>query len=546
MKFVRLAAVAALLAVLAQPAAALVEQSFLQWQENGDTVPNSNPVRVYARVLKTGCTGMCDSTECADLTETFYYRAQGQSTYTALPMALNIGDCYTPMDEYFADIPVAALTGDSVFFYCEFADGDGAAEFTARPGSPTGTFNAASPAYYLVQQATTENFVLHVTGDFHCVTPDGPGPGISGSFNGWNYQAMTPAGNGIYTYDIAWAAGSATTIEFKFRNGTAWESLAGGPFANREYTVDMGALEGPYAGVWNDQEICPCNEHALVAQQQVVFYVDMRNQDPASYAGGVSLQGSRAPLDWNAGARLMNDFNHDGIYNLTVTFPVGTVNTSEYKFTRSNGTVWSWEDTPNRFLCMADNGFQILTPDLWNNWTPPLGTTVDISVAFAVNMGCMSGVTGVAVQGSAAPLDWNGGSNALTDADADGVWTGTVLFPAGTAFDVEYKFTHTMDGTTWEWENAIANRTLTLDDATPVVTLPAVAWDDFLCAPALDISYVGGQATLSWNAIPLATGYNVYSSTNGYPELTLEGSTTGTTYTLPATGAKYFEVRAVK
>ncbi len=546
MKVLHFSAVAALLAVLAQPAAALVEQSYLQWQENGDTVPNGNAVRVYARALKTGCTGMCDSTECADMTETFFYRAQGQGSFTSLPMTLNIGDCYTPMDEYFADIPVSALTGDSVFFYCEFADGDGAAEFTARPGSPMGTFNAVSPAYYLVQQATTENFVLHVTGDFHCVAPDGPGPGISGSFNGWNYQAMTPVGGGLYSTDIAWPAGSATTIEFKFRNGTAWESLSGGPFANREYTIDLGATEGSYMGYWNDQEVCPCIEHPLVAQQQVVFAVDMRNQDPASYSGGVSLQGSRAPLNWTAGGRPMNDFNHDGVYTLTVSFPIGTVNTSEYKFTRSNGTVWSWEDTPNRFLCMADNGFMLLDADLWNNWTPPVGTTVDVSVDFAVNMGCMSGVTGVAVQGSAAPLDWTGGSNALADGDADGVWTGTVVFPAGTAFDVEYKFTHTMDGTNWEWENGIANRALTLDDATPVVTLPTVAWDNFLCAPGLDITYTGGQAVLSWTAVPLAVSYNVYSSTSGYSTMTLEGSTTGTSLVLPATGMKVFQVRAVQ
>ncbi|MDP2361348.1 MAG: hypothetical protein Q8O14_11460 [bacterium] len=543
----RIPTLAVLAALAAQPASALVEQSYLQWQESGDTVPNSSDVRVYARALKTDCTGICDPpTDCESMTKTLFYRAEGETQYTSLAMELNTGDCYTPLSEYFADIPVSSLTGSIVEFYCEFADGDGVAPFTARPGSPGATFTAESPAYYLVQDATSDDFVLQVTGDFHCVTPNGPGPGISGSFNGWTYQAMTPAGGGLYTYDIQWPAGSASTIEFKFRNGTNWESLAGGPFANREYEVAPGATVDNYFGYWSNQEICPCDEHALNAQQQVVFQVDMTQQDPASYAGGVSIQGSTAPLNWDAGSRPMNDFNQDGIYTLTVTFPAGTINTTEFKFTRNDGSGWSWEDTPNRFLCMADNGFQLLTPVYWNNFQAPQATTVDIEVLFAVDVRCLDGVLGVSVQGGTSPLDWTSGSTSLTDANLDGVWEGAVVFPAGSPFDVEYKFTHTTDGTNWEWEDSIGNRALVLSDEQPQVTLPVAAWDEWFCAPELAISYAGGQVTLQWSAVPTATSYNVYSSINGYPELNLETNTAATSIALPVAGAKYFEVRAVK
>lgn len=535
--------------ILGATAQALVESSYLQWQENGTSVPNSADVRVYARVLKTGCTGMCDSTECADLNEWLFFRAQGATSYDSLAMQLNIGDCYTPEDEYFADIPFSALSGDSVFFTCEFSDIDGTAAFTARPGSEEHTFTRASPAAYVVVPATALDFTLHVTGDFHCIAPDGSGPGISGTFNGWNYQAMTNTGNGIYTYDIFLPAGSATTLQFKFRNGTNWETLPGGPFANREYAIAPGATEDSYSGIWSEQVICPCIEAPLVNNQTVLFAVDMSNQDPASYSGGVSLQGSRAPLTWNAGTRLMLDLNHDLIYTASVVFPAGTINSTEFKFTRSNGTVWSWESVPNRFLCLLDNGFMSMVgdPPIWDDYVPPTGTTVPVDVTFQVALGCMGDVMGVSLQGGAAPLDWTAGSTPLTDADSDGIWEGTVTFPAGTLYDVEYKFAHTMDGSTWVWEDNILNRVVTLSDATPVVTLDPVLFDEFLCAPALDITYAAGQANLSWTAVPLAVSYNVYSAVPGYPTpATLEANTAGTTYSLPATAQKCFVVTAVK
>lgn len=548
--FPRLSAVAALLALLAQPAAALVEQSYLQWQESGDSVPNANPVRVYARALKTGCTGACETDTllfCQDMTKTLFYRAQGQATYSSLPMSFNNGDCYAPLDEYFADIPVNALTGDSVFFYCEFADVDGAAAFTARPGSPEATFTAASPAFYLVENATIAPFTLHVTGDFHCVAANGQGPGISGSFNGWVYQPMTNQGGGIYTYDINWPAGSALTIEFKFRNGTDWESLSGGPFANREYTVASGASEDSYSGYWNDEVECPCEVITLPAASMRIFAVDMNHQDPASYAGGVGIRGNRLPLNWDTSFAL-TDVDGDHIWTGMVMVPAGQLNTLEYKFLKSaDGTAWVFEDGNNRRQCLAP-GFLALSPVFFSNYEPPLGTTVPITVHFTQNMGCVSSdVVGVSVQGSVAPLSWSAGDNLLSDLDEDGIWEGDVVFPVGSPFAVEYKTTFTSDGSTWNWEDNITNRPFTLADETPSMTLPMTAWDNWLCPPNLGISYSGGQVTLSWTAVPLATSYAVYSQAEGYPApATLETTTTGTSVTLPATDRKFFVVTAVQ
>jgi len=546
-RLTRLSATLALTALWAIPAAALVESSYLQWQESGDTVPNSSDVRVYARYLKTGCTGACDSTECADVTKTLFYRAQGESTYSSLPMQLNIGDCYTPEDEHFADIPFSALSGDSVFFYCEFGDVDGVAAFTARPGSPGNTFTAANPAYYLVQDATSETFTLFVTGDFHCVTPNGAGPGISGSFNGWTYQPMVNTGGGIYTYDIVWPAGSATTIEFKFRNGTNWESLAGGPFANREYTVAPGATNDTYFGYWNNEEECPCPEAPLGGPAMRIFAVDMNHQNPALYAAGVGIRGNRAPLSWGT-SLMLSDVDGDRIYTGMVTFPAGSLNTLEYKFVAHDAAAnVTWENAlpGNRRQCLAP-GFLPLDPVFFDNYEPAPGTTVPITVHFSQNMNCVGEVVGVSLQGSVAPLDWNAGSVPMSDIDEDGIWTADVVFPAGSDFNVEYKTTYTVDGVNWNWEDNVLNRPFTLSDDMPEMTLPETLWDDWFCPTDLSIEYISGQVELSWTAVPQATAYHIYSSTDGYGPFTLLSTVTGTSATLPATGRSAFVVTAEK
>lgn len=546
--FPRFLALAGLL-LLAQSASAVVDHSYLQWQENGDTVPNSMPVTMYARVLKTGCTGLCDSTECADLTATLFYRAAGDVDYASAPMTLNVGDCYTPEDEYVGVIPVEALTAASVEFYCEFADGDGAAPFTSRPGSEAFTFTPEEPAFYLVVPATSAELTLHVVGDFHCVTPDGQGPGISGSFNGWAFQPMAALGDHQYGYDIVWPAGSAQSIEFKFRNGTGWETLVGGPFDNREYVVADGATEDDYFGYWNDEEECQCPELPTTGTVSVIFAVDMNNQDPASYAGGVSVQGNRAPLTWNGGDRLLTDVDGDGVYTNLVQFPIGTLTTLEFKFTKSaDGVAWDWEQiAANRRICLPTaGGFLPADPVFFSDYVPATETTVPVEVTFQLDLGCFDPADyagGVSVQGGAAPLTWDGGSTPMSGVDS--FFDVTVVFPAGTPVLVEYKFTRN-DGVVWQWEDGIANRELALSDDAPTVVLGPVAFDDWFCSPAVTISRSASNVVLDWDDVPTADHYDVYGADDAYVPMTLLGSVTASTATYPATGRKVYRVVAVK
>ena len=464
-------------------------------------------------------------------------------------MDINTGDCYTPWEEYIGVIPVEALTGAQVDFYVEYEDITDSSTLTFRKhDDPEVVYNAENPAFFLLSNATTVEFTLHVTGDFHCVTPDGSGPGIAGGFNGWTYDAMTSIGNGLYTFDIVVAAGSDPSVYFKFKNGVdGWESLPGGPLANREYIITQGDTEDDYFGYWNDEEECECTEVPLNVDQQIVFNLDMNHQDAASYAGGVSIMGDTAPLTWNIGTELLDDTDGDGIYTVSLDFLTGVLNTLEYKFGRSaDGTNWEWESVGNRLECLdPDNGFLVLN-DLWDNYEPPTVTTVDIDVTFQVDMNCLDAALyagGVSVQGGAAPLNWTSGSTLLSDPDMNGIFDVTVTFPAGTPLEFGHKFNFSTDGTNWNWEDNVSDRMIYLDDAEPVVVLDPVKWDNWMCGMAVSIAPMGANVEISWDAVGPGYTYHVYSSDEAYSETyNLLETTTATSVTVPASEMGFYYV----
>ncbi len=72
---------------------------------------------------------------------------------------------------------------------------------------------------------------------FETVAPGGVG--ISGSFNDFEFEEMTSLGNGLFSYKAEFIEGES--VEYKFRNGTAFEAPSGpcasGNFGNRVLTV---------------------------------------------------------------------------------------------------------------------------------------------------------------------------------------------------------------------------------------------------------------------------------------------------------------------
>jgi hypothetical protein len=522
-----------LLGLMAGAANAEITWGNIQWPEVGMSVSNGSDVTVYSKVFKDGCTGVCDPeiVPCADIDPTIFFREEGGAWQSAA-MTFNTGDCYSPNEEYSGIIPMAVLTGATVDFYIEYHDLEDDTYF--YPGD----YDGAAPAWYDIDDATTAEFTYHVCVDMHCVPS--MAPGFSGSFNGWTNEPLTetPVDSDIWCGDIVVPIGSNPVIEFKFRNGGGWEDS----IPNRTYAIAPGATFAEDDYLWDDTECSGPTE--LLDDLMVIFTLDMEHQDPALYAGGVSIQGGSAPLGWVPGAELMTYHPEEDNFTIAITFPVGTSTNLAYKFTRSaDGVAFDWESIDNRPLFLDELlGPTMIAPtNFWNEFIPPTITTVDIEVVFQLNMACLDAEAyafGASIQGDASPFDWDAGSTLMMDS-GDGDFDVVVIFPAGTAVSSGYKYTHSADGEAWAWEDAIGNRTLELDDSMPYMTIDFVKWEDYDCPPAVSIEADGADFILNW--IPEEAQYNVYFSENAYEgDFTLIAQEVFPPYTVSPAGAKGF------
>lgn len=100
-----------------------------------------------------------------------------------------------------------------------------------------------------------------------------------------------------------------------------------------------------------------------------------------------------------------------------------------------------------------------------------VGLNQDVTVTFQVDMTLVDPVYTVSVAGSFN--GWTVGADTLSDDDGDNIYSGDVLFTAGTNPFHEYKF---VNGSTWE--DYISNRLLHIDDSSPTMVLPPVYFND--------------------------------------------------------------------
>ena len=149
---------------------------------------------------------------------------------------------------------------------------------------------------------------------------------VSGTFNGWsgNANPMTDANlDGIWEVTLPINPGA---IEYKFSldNWANSEQFAGGEtctitsggFTNRSYTVVGDANLGAV-----------CYESCSFCTANVTFKVDMNNYTGAAFTG-VFINGTFN--GWNGTSNPMSDANLDGVWDVTLPLPNGTI---EYKFT---------------------------------------------------------------------------------------------------------------------------------------------------------------------------------------------------------------------
>ena len=224
------------------------------WPVHGANVTDANPVDVYVQAWKDGVT--TPAGQGAGISATLFYGPNG-GPYSSLAMSYN-GDIGSN-DEYTAQIPVGALTGADIWFYCELFDSTDASTYVGAQDQ-----NGADPPFQLlVSQVLGQD----VTVTFYlCMPPDGdpdymadPGDvcitGGAAEITNWGSGVLTSLvcpglSPQYYSVSVLFQAGGNPYVEYKYRrNGCAdWETGA-----NHSITIDDSApiYLVPFVDHWN-------------------------------------------------------------------------------------------------------------------------------------------------------------------------------------------------------------------------------------------------------------------------------------------------------
>jgi len=294
--------------------------------------------------------------------------------------------------------------------------------------------------------------------------PATQGVEVRGSFNDWAGTTLSDNdADGIYTGTISVGGTEGATIEFKYygtgEGGLGYETMTD----NRTATLGVADVPQTLDTVYFNNQAPP--PPPPTEFRDVTFAVDMTVQitntafDPATH--GVEVRGSFN--DW-AGTALADD-DADGIYTGTISVGGTEGATIEFKYFGTGETGLGYEslaDNRTATLGAADVA-QTLDTVYFNNLTPPSADSRQVE--FSVNMNVQidsdafnPGTDNVQVRG---PFNsWAG--TILTDADADGIYTGSVLIEGAEGDFVEYKF---FSSGALSWESLSNNRVLSLETA---------------------------------------------------------------------------------
>jgi hypothetical protein len=278
---------------------------------------------------------------------------------------------------------------------------------------------------------------------------------ISGSFNGWTFEAATNAlvdtGTNVWTNTFTITDPPGTVESCKFQdNISGWEPVA----ANRQFVLGTNTQVLPLT-IWN-------NSNWPAPTNQVTFQVDLSaqvllgnftNGDPN---GSITVSGDFE--GWNNGLPLTNNptLNGDGsnVYSGTfgVTgFPPAPVN---YKF-RMNG---GWESPAstggnNRYQTVTND--QVLPLVYYNDNSIHDLVTSPITVMFSLYMtnGAMTDGGGTFTKGSDILyvsgdwLNWPSwgllslpASQQLMEVGTSDVYTNSFVVPKGNSIYINYKY----------------------------------------------------------------------------------------------------------
>jgi hypothetical protein len=195
--------------------------------------------------------------------------------------------------------------------------------------------------------------------------------------------------------------------------------------------------------------------------------------------------------NWCGNCAPMSDADGDNIWTLTIPLQAGSY---QYKFSYDS---WSGQEalTDGSACTITTDGFTNRNIEVsedvnlgvvcWESCSQCETLPVTYTVDFQVDMQTVVGVNSVEVNGTFN--NWCGACFPLSDADGDGIWTGSAAIAEGTH---EYKFTYNGG---FEWEQLAAGGSCTVTNGdftnrqmivTNDVILPVVCWQSCdACGP---------------------------------------------------------------
>ena len=233
----------------------------------------------------------------------------------------------------------------------------------------------------------------------------------------------------------------------------------------------------------------------------VTFQVDMANEDVS--ADGVHIAGSMQ--GWDPAATALSDADGDGVYSVILDLTPG--DTVEYKYI--NGNAWGGDEFQggsNRSLVVPDVD-TVLPAYCFNS----LHLCSEASITFQVDMNLETvSANGVHIAGSMQ--GWDPAATALSDEDADGIYSVTLVLTAGDT--VEYKY---INGNAWgDDETAFGgNRSLVVPDVDTV--LPAYCFNSLeVCDYEAEGVWVTFRVDMSYEIINEEDGVHIAGSFQGW------------------------------
>jgi len=351
---------------------------------------------------------------------------------------------------------------------------------------------------------------------------------VRGTMTDWgdgDPLALSDAGEGIWsgTFDVA-----EGDHEYKFVIETqgAWEGVD-----NRLVTVagDPVILDV----VWfNNQEPVELTDVEVLCQVDMSVQMAIGNFDPD--AGDiVVVRGGTPPLEWGGDAHTCARETGTDIWSIWIQFDDHGIGvTTEHKFVIISGGQDNWESSPNRPFTPTgeepdenENGYGEIILDVvfFADQTADMFTLTDVTVTFNCDVyaaqakiddpdawitDVQSGDTvfvieAVGVAGFFNSWPWGSipAENALAH-DEGTIWTGDIIFPAGSTVDLEYKYgLNDLDV-----EGAVeSNRFVFLDEDAGQVTVNDVfgdqgdLYDDYLSVEELETAVIPSSFTLEQN-----------------------------------------------